>query len=96
MSVDLIRCKAQAQACRVIADELSAVLDSSSSKAALLSADADGEHVTRNPFLDERSKEPAEGTFADARQVDEIREAHLPRSNVVELKRRFAVANRKQ
>jgi len=83
ISVELIRHKAQAQACRVIADELSAVLEASNAAG-------------------DRSEEPAGSKILRA-TTDVLRGSQEPagaeldtlRSNVVQLKRRAGLGNRK-
>jgi Mn-dependent DtxR family transcriptional regulator len=69
ISAELIRHKAQAQACRVIADELAAVLDASNAN--------------------------VEKTSENASPAAALHEASVVRSNVVQLRHRVALGQRK-
>jgi hypothetical protein len=98
ISVELIRHKAQAQACKVIADELSAVLDACNPNAKLPE-----EHSSKTlSRLPSSGKVPGRDSVvsnleqlqAKRSEIDNAAEQQQ-RSNVVPLKRRFALGNRK-
>ncbi|MCB0322786.1 MAG: hypothetical protein KDD69_04400 [Bdellovibrionales bacterium] len=81
LSVELIRHKARAQASKVIADELTAVLDASG----------------RGMPVGEQSQEVAREREAQRAQFEAqraARELEAPPSNVIPLRRRFAMAGR--
>lgn len=81
ISVELIRHKAQAQACRVIADELTSVIDSS--KSAIVSS---GEGASILASAEKAAPPPPPEPPEEAEHV---------RSNVIQLKRRMAFGHRK-
>ncbi len=86
ISVELIRHKAQAQACRVIADELSAVLEASN-----IGADRAGEEPAGSKIL-RATSDVLRVASAAAPQPTALESL---RSNVVQLKRRAGLGTRK-
>ncbi|MFN8391952.1 MAG: hypothetical protein U0136_16805 [Bdellovibrionota bacterium] len=95
ISIELIRHKAQAQACKVIADELSSVLDACNPNA--VSEFAKSQFVSAKPSLSKAplpngvisSLEEIHAETGGLEAMERIAIENAQRSNVVPLKRRF-------
>ena len=92
ISVELIRHKAQAQACRVIADELTSVLDTS--KATLTEGSTESTETGARLLAASVSVAPPP-LPEEALGMDETDLSASVRSNVIQLKRRIAFGRRK-